>query len=189
MKDTFIHPLRLTAGERRLCAAAVGVGLCGGILSFFIVAQMGGSHTVLRRMSEADLWFMASGILGALGGLYLGGRWMGYAGVSGVLRALRGIVAVSFVGTLIGGTLALPFYGTMFGPLMFVLTLVGRPELAALWLSMMVACHYLLRAWRQERAQRAAAAAAAAVVVARPLRRPQRTRGNWLTPTLDRTRR
>ncbi|MBU2357958.1 MAG: hypothetical protein KKB02_03370 [Alphaproteobacteria bacterium] len=185
MKETFIHPLRPTAGERRLCAAAVVVGLCGGVLSFFIVAQMGGTKTVFRSLTQADLWFVASGILGALGGLYLGRQWLGFAGATGMIRALRGIIAVSFVGTLIGGTLALPFYGTMFGPLMFVLTLVDHPGLAALWLATLIACHLLFKVWRKERAQRAEPAVAAR----RPTYFGPRTQSNWLTPRLDKKRR
>ena len=102
-----------------------------------------------------------------------------------MIRALRGIIAVSFVGTLIGGTLALPFYGTMFGPLMFVLTLVGHPGLAALWLATLIACHFLLQVWRRERAQSAEPVAA----VVRPAYLGPRTHDNWLTPTLDKKRR
>lgn len=184
MRQTFVHPLRLTTGEKRLLAAAIGVGISGGIMAFTIVTQMGPHKAMLRSLTNADLWFVTAGVLGALGGLYLGRRWFGHGGLRGVIKVVAGILVVSFVGALMGGTLALPLYGTMFGPLMFALTLAGNPALAVLWLNTLIGSHLLIRVWRHER-----------VIICDPLpecvlpRVPRDpTRGNWLTPALDRAR-
>lgn len=189
MRDTFVHPLRPTTGERRLLAAAMGVGTCGGLVTFVIVTQMGQNKEMLRSLTEADLWFVTAGILGALYGLYLGRNWMGHVGLRGNLKALGGILIISFGGALVGGTLALPFYGTMFGPLMFGLTLIGNPVMAILWLNTLVMSHFLMRIWRRERDARRISQP---VVFAAPRlarRRDKPAVRNWLTPSLDRARR
>ena len=184
MRETFVHPLRPTTGEKRLLAAATGVGTCGGIAAFVIVTQMGQNKAMLRSLTDADLWFVTAGVLGAMAGLYIGRRWFGHEGVRGLLRTLAGLIVVSFVGALVGGTLALPLYGTMFGPMMFTLTLAANPVLAVLWINTLIGAHLLIRVWRRERAiLRSAPAVAPWPQV------PRKTaRHNWLTPTLDRQR-
>ena len=184
MRETFVHPLRPTTGEKRLLAAGTSVGTCGGIAAFVIVTQMGQNKAMLRSLTDADLWFVTAGVLGAMAGLYIGRRWFGHEGVRGVLRALAGLIVVSFVGALVGGTLALPLYGTMFGPMMFTLTLAANPVLAVLWVNTLIGSHLLIRVWRRERASLRIAPAVA------PLPQvPRKTaRHNWLTPTLDRQR-
>ena len=188
MRDSLVHPLRPTTGEKRLLAAGMGVGICGGIVAFTIVTQLGQNKAMLRSVTDADLWFVTCGVVGALGGLYLGRRWMGHAGLTGALRCLAGLLVVSFAGALIGGTLALPFYGTMFGPMMFGLTLAANPAVALLWLNTLICTHCLIRVWRRERDMifdpLPAVRPRRAVRVA-PRARPH----NWLTPSLDRAKR
>ena len=184
MRDTFVHPLRPTAGEKRLLAAGAVVGLGGAIAAHVIVTQMGQNKALLRSLTDADLWFVIAGALGAVAALYSGRRWFGHDGLRGVLKAMAGIIVVSFVGALVGGTLALPLYGTMFGPMMFTLTLAANPGLAVLWLVALTGSHLLIRVWRRERACRRAEPPPAPMPQV-----PQRTvRHNWLTPTLDRQR-
>ncbi len=186
MRDRFIHPLRPSYGETRLLAAAIGVGVFGGLLSFFVVTQMGKSKILLRTLSHADLWFVVAGILGALGGLYMARGWFGYCGLRGHIHAVCGVLVISFVGPLIGGTLALPFYGTMFGPMMFGLTLISNPILGLLWLGTLFAAHALIKSWRRERETLFIPLATGAT---RMTRGSPSIKENWLTPSLDRSRR
>lgn len=178
MRDRFLHPLRPSTGEKRLLAAIFCVGLCGALLSFVIVTQMGASKQYLRAMTHADAWFYFSGIAGALGGLYLGRDWFGHSGIAGTIRFIGGIIVVSFTGGLIGGSLAIPLYGTMFGPLMVGLTLWGNPALGIFWLAALTASHVLVRTWRRERRS-------LFVPITMPVRKkaqPAPRTGNWLAP-------
>ncbi|MFZ3581090.1 hypothetical protein ACOI1H_02815 [Loktanella sp. DJP18] len=177
MRDRFVHPLRPTPGERRLLAAGLGVAVCGGLMSFVIVTQMGQNKTMLRSMTDADLWFVTAGMLGGIGGLYMGRNWLGHGGPAGAVKAVAGMLVVSFAGALIAGSLALPLYGTMFGPLMLGLTLAGNPALALLWLTVMTGSHLLFRTWRREKKSLFAPLAAQAEPRGRasPLRWVQKT--------------
>jgi hypothetical protein len=139
-----------TAGEKRLYAAALAVVLAGGVVSFTIVTQMGHDLVLLRSLSGADYWFVTAGMLGSLCALFAGRDWLGHGGVAGVLKMVAGILAITFMGTIIGGTLALPFYGTMFGPMMFCVTVAAHPVLALIWVNALVAAHLLMTVWRRE---------------------------------------
>ncbi|SEM52805.1 hypothetical protein SAMN04488003_101428 [Loktanella fryxellensis] len=183
MKATFarLHPS--TPGERRMLAAMLVLAACGGVLCLMVATQMGEVKTLRRSLTAADAWFCVAGSLGALAGFRAGRGWLGHAGVGGAVRAACGALIVSFVGALVAGTLALPFYGTMFGPLMFALTLLGHPVLAAVWLAVLGTSHRMMRDWRRERDS-----------LFRPLDlqdpplSPLR-QGNWLAPAWGRTRR
>ena len=184
MRETFVHPLRPTSGEKRLLAAGAGVGLCGGFAAFVIVTQMGQNKAMLRSLTDADLWFMVAGVLGAMTGLYAGRRWFGHEGPRGALKVVAGLLVVSFVGALVGGTLALPLYGTMFGPMMFTLTLAANPALSVLWVASLIGSHLLIRCWRRERALLPVLSSSAPMPDV-----PRRTaRRNWLTSGPDRQR-
>jgi hypothetical protein len=193
MRSTFNHPLSPTSGEKRLLAAALAVGLAGGVISFAIVTQMGDNKALLRSLTGADLWFVAAGVLGSLCALYIGRDWFGHRGLRGTLKAVAGILSISFMGTIIGGTLALPFYGTMFGPMMFGVTLAAYPVLALIWLNALVAAHLLFMIWRREiwcRERDSSFERLPRSVTVFAARQPTAdARQNWLTPKLDRAKR
>lgn len=193
MRSTFNHPLSPTSGEKRLLAAAPAVGLAGGVISFAIVTQMGDNKALLRSLTGADLWFVAAGVLGSLCALYIGSDWFGHRGLRGTLKAVAGILSISFMGTIIGGTLALPFYGTMFGPMMFGVTLAAYPVLALIWLNALVAAHLLFMIWRREiwcRERDSSFERLPRSVTVFAARQPTAdARQNWLTPKLDRAKR
>lgn len=151
MRDRLLHPWRPSEGEKQLLTAIFGVAIFGGMFSFVIVSQMGEEKSMLRHLSLADLWFVTAGALGAMGGIYLGRRWLGHPGPRGALLATLGVPMISFLCAVIGGTLALPFYGTMFGPMIFALTLLGNPFLAVVWFTVLTATHFLMAGWRRER--------------------------------------
>ena len=193
MRSTFNHPLSPTSGEKRLLAAALAVGLAGGVIIFAIVTQMGDNKALLRSLTGADLWFVAAGVLGSLCALYIGSDWFGHRGLRGTLKAVAGILSISFMGTIIGGTLALPFYGTMFGPMMFGVTLAAYPVLALIWLNALVAAHLLFMIWRREiwcRERDSSFERLPRSVTVFAARQPTAdARQNWLTPKLDRAKR
>lgn len=151
MRHRILYPWRLSEGEKQLLSALTGAALFGGMLTFVIVSQMGSEKALVRHLSWADLWFVFAGALGAVGGIYLGRRWLGHPGLRGALLAVLGVPMVSFLCSVLGGTLALPFYGTMFGPMIFALTLIGNPVLAVVWLTVLAATHFLMSGWRRER--------------------------------------
>jgi hypothetical protein len=193
MRSTFNHPLSPTSGEKRLLAAALAVGLAGGVIIFAIVTQMGDNKALLRSLTGADLWFVVAGVLGSLCALYIGRDWFGHRGLRGTLKAVAGILSISFMGTIIGGTLALPFYGTMFGPMMFGVTLAAYPVLALIWLNALVAAHLLFMIWRREiwcRERDSSFERLPRSVTVFAARQPTAdARQNWLTPKLDRAKR
>ena len=193
MRSTFNHPLSPTSGEKRLLAAALAVGLAGGVIIFAIVTQMGDNKALLRSLTGADLWFVVAGVLGSLCALYIGRDWFGHRGLRGTLKAVAGILSISFMGTIIGGTLALPFYGTMFGPMMFGVTLAAYPVLALIWLNALVAVHLLFMIWRREiwcRERDSSFERLPRSVTVFAARQPTAdARQNWLTPKLDRAKR
>jgi MFS family permease len=193
MRSTFNHPLSPTSGEKRLLVAALAVGLAGGVIIFAIVTQMGDNKALLRSLTGADLWFVAAGVLGSLCALYIGRDWFGHRGLRGTLKAVAGILSISFMGTIIGGTLALPFYGTMFGPMMFGVTLAAYPVLALIWLNALVAAHLLFMIWRREiwcRERDSSFERLPLSVTVFAARQPTAdARQNWLTPKLDRAKR
>jgi hypothetical protein len=177
-----------TAGEKRLYAAALAVSLAGGVVSFTIVSQMGHDQAMLRRLSGADYWFVIAGVLGSLCALFAGRDWLGHGGALGVLKLVAGILAITFMGTIIGGTLALPFYGTMFGPMMFCFTVAAHPVLALIWVNALVVAHLLMTDWRRERDSIFAPLNRSVTVVT--ARQPQAgARQNWLNPKRDREKR
>jgi hypothetical protein len=151
MLSTLLSKFSPTAGEKRLYAAAMAVTLAGGVVSFSVVTQMGDNKAMLRSLSSADYWFVIAGMCGSLAALFAGRDWLGHGGIVGVLKLIAGILAITFMGTIIGGTLALPLYGTMFGPMMFVVTIAAHPVLALVWLNALIAAHLLMTLWRRER--------------------------------------
>lgn len=142
----------LTEGERSILLAAISASVFGAVLAFNFVMTLGGQMAMLNMLSAYELWVTMSGAIGALAGLYLSRNWMGHAGWRGLVRACAGIISTSMTRAVVGGTLALPFYGTMFGPFTLVMTLIGAPILAILWISTLACAHFLLATWRSERA-------------------------------------
>ena len=193
MRSTFNHPLSPTSGEKRLLAAALAVGLAGGVISFAIVTRMGDNKALLRSLTGADLWFVAAGVLGSLCALYIGSDWFGHRGLRGTLKAVAGILSISLMGATISGTLALTFYGTMFCPMMFGVTLAAYPVLALIWLNALVAAHLLFMIWRREiwcRERDSSFERLPRSVTVFAARQPTAdARQNWLTPKLDRAKR
>ena len=140
-----------TEGERSFMIAAFGTGLFGSAISFMVINQLGGANQIIRPLSTYDVWAIFAGGIGAGAALVIARRWFGHRGVSGLVQALIGVGFVSFLASLIGGTLALPLYGTMFGPFSFVMTLMGAPFVALLWVTTILMAHVLMFAWRRER--------------------------------------
>ncbi|SLN40184.1 hypothetical protein [Roseisalinus antarcticus] len=143
---------RATDGERGRALAYLIVVLFGAGLTFVIVAQLENSgRRPFDPLTLYECWVILAGGIGAAGGLYLTGELMGTPGSSGWPRALRGVLILSFAGSVITGTLALPIYGTMFGPFSLFMKLASSPLLAVLWFSCLFAAHFLMVRWRQER--------------------------------------
>lgn len=143
--------LMLTPAERKMVYAYLVVMLFGAALSVNVVLTLGGVAAWMTPFSSYDYWVIFCGSIGAGVGLYLGREWFGHEGKRGAVQAAIGIVWISFVGALIGGTLALPFYGTMFGPFTLVVTLIGTPLLAVLWICTLVSAHLMIKERRIER--------------------------------------
>lgn len=141
-----------TQGERARALAYVIVVFGGAVLSFVSVGRLSrGPELPFVAPDWYGLWIVASGGIGALGGLYLVRERLGQPGAGGWRRAIIAVLLLSFAGSIIAGTLALPIYGTMFGPLSLVVTLIDLPLLAAAWVGCVLLAHGLMRRWREER--------------------------------------
>lgn len=143
--------LYLTEGERSVVFALFGIGFFGAIISFVVVNQLGGGQHIIRPLAPYDYWIICSGAIGAPVGAFLGRDWFGHPGHAGILRASAGVLIVSFLASVVAGTLALPLYGTMFGPFSMIVTMVGSPMLAVIWVSMLLGAHLLVGVYRRER--------------------------------------
>jgi len=130
--------LVVAAGSAILCRIAVGRLENGPILP--VVAP-----------GWYDLWILAAGVVGGLGGFYLVRESLGQPGPAGWPRAFFAALALGFSGSVIAGTLVLPIYGTMFGPLVLAVTLIDLPLLAVAWGGSLYGVHVLMRRWRAER--------------------------------------
>ncbi len=141
----------LTDGEQSVILALSGIAFFGAIVAFIVVNQLGGGNEIIRSLSYYDYWIICCGAIGAPAGALLARDWFGHPGLRGLARAATGALIVSFLASIIAGTLALPFYGTMFGPFSLVVTMLGAPLLAVIWISMLLGAHFLVAAWRRER--------------------------------------
>ena len=148
------QPLRLskklTDGERARALAFLLVGACSCGLGFLAVLHLDRS-ALFNEFSGYQIWIVVAAGIGGVGALFLSGDRMGQPGPIGAMRAMAGGVWVTFIGALIGGTLGLPFYGTMFGPFIVVVTLLGAPVLAMLWIFNLIGVHLLMAVYQRER--------------------------------------
>lgn len=142
----------MSEGERRVALAYAVIALVGGILAFLIVVRLRDDAFFARPMGVYDLWIVASGALGGIGGLWLGRARFGHAGLPGLLRALGGVATTTLSAPVIAGTLALPLYGTMFAPMLLAVTFAGAPAVALVWLATLASVHVLFATFRAERA-------------------------------------
>ena len=143
--------MSMTEGEQSILLAYFGVGFFGAALALNVVNTLGGNEIMHHTYSAYDYWVIASGVVGAWAGLYMGRSWMGQPGLRGIAFAMIGTVWISFLGGLVGGTLALPLYGTMFGPFTLFVSLFSAPLLAFFWACVLMASHFLMMVWRDER--------------------------------------
>ena len=143
---------RATDGERGHVLAYVIVTLAGALMTFLIVTRLeSADRPLFTALTSYEIWVTVSGGIGAIAALYLTGELMGQPGKTGFLHALRGVLWLSFAGSLISGTFALPLYGTMFGPFSLVVTVIGAPILGVLWFGALFAAHFLMIRYRRER--------------------------------------
>lgn len=143
---------RATDGERGHLLAYVIVTIAGALMTFLIVTRLESpDRPMFTTLSGYEIWVTVSGGIGAIAALYLTGELMGQPGKSGFFHALRGVLLLSFAGSLISGTFALPLYGTMFGPFSLVVTVIGSPILGVLWFGSLFAAHFLMIRYRRER--------------------------------------
>lgn len=141
----------MSEGEQSILLAYFGVGFFGAALALNVVNTLGGHEVMQRAYSAYDYWVIVSGVVGGWAGLYMGRAWMGLPGLRGIACAVIGTVWISFLGGLVGGSLALPLYGTMFGPFTLFVSLFSAPLLAIFWACILMASHFLLMVWRDER--------------------------------------
>ena len=137
-------------GERARALAFLLVGISSAALGYLAVLHLDGA-ALFDRLTGYQKWIVGASSLGGMMALFLSGDRMGQSGAIGVLRAVAGGIWVTFIGALIGGTLALPLYGTMFGPFTVVVTLMGAPILALLWVFNLIGVHILMGIYQRER--------------------------------------
>jgi len=141
---------RSSDGERARALAFFLVGISSAVLGYLAVLHLDGA-ALFDRMSGYQWWIVFASAIGGMSALFLAGDRLGQAGWIGVLRAGAGGIWVTFIGSLIGGTLSLPLYGTMFGPFIVVVTLMGAPVLAMLWVFNLIGMHVLMGIYQRER--------------------------------------
>lgn len=146
-----LRPLnKVTDGERARALAFFLCGICSSALGFLAVLHLD-KTLMFSSMSWYQIWIVLAAGIGGVVALFLSGDRLGQSGKSGVLRGIGGAIWVTFIGSLIGGTLGLPVFGTMFGPFIVVVTLLGAPLLALLWVFNLFGIHMLLGIYQRER--------------------------------------
>ncbi|WP_185020754.1 hypothetical protein [Histidinibacterium lentulum] len=139
-------------GERARVLAWLIVATGGAILCRVSVGRIDtGPVLPVVALGWYDLWILAAGVTGGLGGFYLVRESLGQTGPAGWTRAIFAALVLGFSGSVIAGTLVLPIYGTMFGPLVLAVTLIDLPVLAVAWTGSLVGVHLLMQRWREER--------------------------------------
>lgn len=141
---------QITEGARARMSAFAMAGVSSGGLGFLAVLHLD-QMAIFDPLSAYQYWVLASSAVGGILALYLAGDRIGRSGTLGFLQGIAGGIWLTFVGALIGGTLALPLYGTMFGPFIVLVTLLGAPFIAFVWVCNLVALHLLMRRYQAER--------------------------------------
>ncbi|MBI1418551.1 MAG: hypothetical protein GC146_15150 [Limimaricola sp.] len=145
MKLRWLWQADRTAGERRAALACAVVAISSASVAVLVRTRLAPGGEGLF-----SLWGAASGAVGGWVALRLSAHRLGHPGLPGTLRALGGIITISFIAALIAGTMILPGYGTMFGPFSLAMTLIGSPIVAVLWLLGLWLSHKLIATWRHE---------------------------------------
>jgi hypothetical protein len=130
----------------------LGTSILGAMLACVAVMRLSDASLGGDGSLAITYWTIFAGCVGGAFGFWACyERWFGYAGIGGWISAAFGALAFSGIGSVTAGTLILPLYGTMFGPLQLIMTMIGKPMLAVIWLGMMICTHGLLGQWRRER--------------------------------------
>lgn len=125
--------------------------LFGGWLSYVATERLANGDLPLMFPTYYELWTFIAGGVGTILGIYLGRRYLGHPGISGLAKLALGLISINFIAALISGTLALPFFGTMFGPLALIGTLITYPILTIIWFVCLYNAHMAHGLYLQER--------------------------------------
>lgn len=139
-----------TEGERARALAYLLMAVSSAGLGYLAVVHLD-SDALFAPLSWHQLWIIIAASLGGVSALFLSGDRMGQQGAGAGLRAAAAAIWVTFIASLVGGTLGLPIYGTMFGPFIVVVTFMGAPVLALLWLFNLLGIHILMGTYQRER--------------------------------------
>jgi len=113
-------------------------------ITMIVMAGVEGEAAIPSEPSRYAAWTVFSGAFGGAVALYAGRGWLGLPGALGFTRAVVGSFAVALIGASIAGALILPIYGAFYAPIMMMTEFVERPVIAALWLAVLLAAHYML---------------------------------------------
>ncbi len=124
--------------------AYLAVVLVSIFITIIVMAGVEGEAAIPAEPSQYAAWTVFAGAFGGAAALFAGRGWLGLPGAIGLARAIVGSFAVALVGASIAGALILPIYGAFYAPVMLMTEFVERPVLAALWIAVLLAAHYML---------------------------------------------
>jgi hypothetical protein len=124
--------------------AYLSVMLVSIFITMIVMAGVEGEAAIPAEPSGYAAWTVFSGAFGGAVALYTGRGWLGLPGALGLTRAVVGSLAVALIGASIAGALILPIYGAFYAPVMMMTEFVERPVIAALWIAVLLAAHYML---------------------------------------------
>jgi hypothetical protein len=130
--------------SRSPVGAYLAVVLVSIFITMIVMAGVEGEAAIPSEPSRYAAWTVFSGAFGGAVALYAGRGWLGLPGALGFTRAVVGSFAVALIGASIAGALILPIYGAFYAPIMMMTEFVERPVIAALWLAVLLAAHYML---------------------------------------------
>lgn len=143
--------VRPTEGEVCFAVAIAIVAFLGAGVGYETLFFLAPEQAMDSAITGYEVWVILSAMIGACVALVSMLGQFGHRGLHGAFSLIRGVLSVTFLGSLIGGTLAMPMFGTMFGPFAFVMLFVTKPTVGAMWAGSLIAAHILLRGWRVER--------------------------------------
>jgi hypothetical protein len=124
--------------------AYLAVVLVSIFMTMIVMAGVEGEAAIPAEPSRYAAWTVFSGAIGGAVALYAGRGWLGLPSALGLARAIVGSLAVALIGASIAGALILPIYGAFYAPIMMATEFVERPVIAALWLAVLLAAHFML---------------------------------------------
>ena len=140
-----------TDGEIYLGLACTVMAFMGAIVGYEILSLLVYDNANVFPINYYQIWAILTSVFAVSISFLCMSQQFGERGLTGIFKAIKGGLIVTFLYSLIAGTLVLPLWGTMFGPFAFIMLFVTKPFIAFIWVGSLLTAHMLMCGWRVER--------------------------------------